>query len=57
MARRKIAAPPAYERISVQLPADLVRYLDKQAREHMITRPAVVRQLVAAAQKQARTAA
>lgn len=56
MPRRKTQAP-AYERISVQLPQDLVRYLDKQAREHMITRPAVVRQLVAAAQKQARTAA
>lgn len=55
MTRRK--KPPAYERISVQLPAELVRFLDQQARADMTTRPTVVRQLVAAAQKQARTAA
>jgi metal-responsive CopG/Arc/MetJ family transcriptional regulator len=55
MTRRK--KPAAYERISVQLPAELVRFLDQQARADMTTRPTVVRQLVAAAQKQARTAA
>jgi metal-responsive CopG/Arc/MetJ family transcriptional regulator len=51
MPRRK--TPPAYERISIQLPNDLVRFLDRQAREQMTTRPTVVRQLVDAARKAA----
>jgi metal-responsive CopG/Arc/MetJ family transcriptional regulator len=49
MTRRK--KPPAYERISVQLPPELVRFLDQRAKADMTTRPTVVRQLVAAAQK------
>jgi metal-responsive CopG/Arc/MetJ family transcriptional regulator len=41
--------PKGYQRISLQLPAELIKYLDQQAKRQTITRPAVVRQLIMAA--------
>lgn len=49
--------PKGYQRISVQLPSELVKLLDRQADNLMITRPAVVRQIIHAALKPGQRAA